>query len=170
MADKSIKQTDRNTIDTLFRHNLWANTQLFEVCAGLDDQQLEKSIVGTYGSIRETLKHIANSEYSYWHRIKTGQPFRGAKDAPSQTIADLQTSIQVSGKGLIEIAPTVEADDSVEVDWDGTPRSVPCTIILTQAINHATEHRAQIMATLTQLGTQPPDLDGWSYLDALDRE
>jgi len=33
-------------------------------------------------------------------------------------------------------------------------------------INHATEHRAQIMAILTQLGIQPPDLDGWSYFEA----
>ncbi|NQS91265.1 MAG: DUF664 domain-containing protein, partial [Chloroflexi bacterium] len=158
MAEKSIKQTDHNTIDTLFRHNLWANTQLFELCAGLDDQQLEKRIVGTYGSILDILKHIARAEYSYWHRISTGQPYQWAKDAPSQTMADIQTSIQESGNGLLEIAPTVEAKDSVEVDWDGSPRSVPCTIILTQMINHATEHRSQIMATLTQLGIQPPDL------------
>jgi uncharacterized damage-inducible protein DinB len=46
---------------------------------------------------------------------------------------------------------------------------VPKTILLTQAINHATEHRAQIMAILTQLGIQPPDLDGWSYFDELEQ-
>jgi uncharacterized damage-inducible protein DinB len=56
----------------------------------------------------------------------------------------------------------------VQVDWDGTPRDVPTTIILTQAINHATEHRAQIMVMLTQLGLQPPDVDGWCYFDASD--
>jgi uncharacterized damage-inducible protein DinB len=39
--------------------------------------------------------------------------------------------------------------DTVRIDWDGTPRDVPKTILLTQAINHATEHRAQIMAILT---------------------
>ena len=46
---------------------------------------------------------------------------------------------------------------------DPAPRAVPLVVLLTQAINHATEHRSQIMATLTQLGITPPDLDGWTY-------
>ena len=37
---------------------------------------------------------------------------------------------------------------------------------LTQVINHATEHRAQIMAILTHLGIQPPELDSWGYFEA----
>ena len=158
------------TINTLFSHNLWANTLLFEVCSGLNDEQLDTSIVGTYGSIRDTLKHIAHAEYSYWHRITTGRPYQRADDAPPQTVAELQESIQVSGKGLIEAAPKVQAKDTVEVNWQGKPRAVPCAIILTQAINHATEHRAQIMATLTQVGISPPEIDGWSYFDAVESD
>ncbi|MCP4140149.1 MAG: hypothetical protein GY755_07650 [Chloroflexi bacterium] len=34
--------------------------------------------------------------------------------------------------------------------------------------NHAIEHRSQIMTILTQLGIQPPDLDGWTYFDETD--
>ena len=64
---------------------------------------------------------------------------------------------------------TMQAGDAVEVDGDGTPHAVPKTIILTQAINHATEHRAQIMAILTQLGIEPPSLDSWTYFDELER-
>ena len=55
------------------------------------------------------------------------------------------------------------------IDWDGEPRDVLKTILLTQAINHATEHRAQIMTILTQLGIQPPNLDSWSYFDELEK-
>jgi len=76
-------------------------------------------------------------------------------------------SVRTTGFGLIEWAPKVQADDTVQLDWEGTPREVPKTIILTQVINHATEHRAQIMAILTQLGIQPPDLQSWSYFDEL---
>ncbi len=127
---------------------------------------MDASIVGAYGSIRATLAHIANAEYSYWHRITTGQPFRRPAGAPAQSMAELQESIRLSGAGLIDAAPKVQADEHVQVNWEGTTRPVPKAILLTQAINHATEHRAQIMATLTQLGIQPPDLDGWSYFDA----
>ena len=72
---------------------------------------------------------------------------------------------RTTGAGLIEWAPKVEPDDTVQMDWDGTPREVPKTVILTQVINHATEHRAQIMAVMTQLGIQPPELDSWTYFD-----
>jgi len=81
-------------------------------------------------------------------------------------MAELAESLRITGAGFIAWSPQVQADDTVQVDWEGTPRDVPKTIILTQAINHATEHRAQIMAILTQLGIQPPELDGWSYFEA----
>lgn len=81
------------------------------------------------------------------------------------TIAEMMEAARITGAGLIEWAPKVTADDTVLIDWDGTPRDVPKTIILTQAINHATEHRAQIMTIMTQLGIQPPDLDSWTYFD-----
>jgi uncharacterized damage-inducible protein DinB len=57
----------------------------------------------------------------------------------------------------------------VLLDWNGTPREVPKAIILTQVINHATEHREQVKAILTQLGIEPPDLQSWSYFDELDK-
>ena len=63
----------------------------------------------------------------------------------------------------------MQAGDTVEIDWDGVLRDVPKTILLPQAINHATEHRAQIMAILPQLGIQPPELDSWSYFDEMEQ-
>ena len=147
---------ENETIATLFRHNLWANVRLFEVCAHLSDEQLDASVTGGYGSIRDTMQHIVTSERSYLQRITTGQPYRRPQGAPPLTMAEMQDSIRTSGEGFIVAAPNVQAQDSVTVDREGTPRSVPSTILLTQAINHATEHRAQITAVLTHLGVEPP--------------
>ena len=157
-----------DTLTTLFRHNRWANVRILERCAGLTDEQLDATIVGTFGSIRDTLQHIATAERSYFSRISTGQPYRRPEDAPPLTMAEMTESVRTSGSGLIEWAPKVQAADTVQVNWEGAPRDVPKTILLTQAINHATEHRAQIMAILTQLGIQPPELDSWSYFDEVD--
>ena len=158
-----------DTLTTLFRHNRWANVRILERCAGLTDEQLDATIVGAYGSIRDTLQHIVTAERSYFSRISTGQPYRRPEDAPPLTLAEMTESVRTSGSGLIEWAPKVQAGDTVQVNWEGAPRDVPKTILLTQAINHATEHRAQIMAILTQLGIQPPDLDSWSYFDELEQ-
>ena len=158
-----------DTLSTLFSHNLWANLRLLERCAGLTEEQLNATTVGTYGSIHDTLQHVATAERSYLSRIATGQPYRRPKDAPPMTIAEMTESMRASGSGLIEWAPKVQPSETVQVDWEGTPRDVPKTVLLTQAINHATEHRAQVMAILTQLGIQPPELDAWNYFDENDK-
>lgn len=161
-----MKPTD--TLTTLFSHHLWANLRLLERCAKLTSEELDATVSGAFGSIHDTLQHIVRSEQSYFSRISTGQPHWQPDDALPLTIEEMMESVRTTGLGLIEWAPTVEGDDTVEVDWEGTPRDVPKTIILTQVINHATEHRAQIMAILTQLGIESPDLQSWQYFDELD--
>lgn|GEM_PF-418353 len=159
------KMIQPDTLTTLFHHNRWANLRLLERCAALTGDQLDATLVGTYGSIRDTLQHIATAERSYHARITTGQPYRRPKDAPAMTIAEMRDSLSATGSDLVEWAAKVQPGDTVQVDWDGSPRAVPKTILLTQAINHATEHRAQIMGILTHLGIEPPELDAWMYFD-----
>lgn len=155
-----------DTLTTLFSHHRWANLRLLEVCAALPSEQLETTMVGAFGSIHATLQHIVTAEQSYFSRISTGQPLRRPADAPPLTIAEMSESLSTTGDGLLTWARRVGADETVLVDWEGTPRLVPKTIILAQVINHATEHRAQVMAMLTQLGIEPPELDSWMYFAA----
>lgn len=157
------------TLTTLFSHNLWANLRLLELCAGLTNEQLETAVQGAYGSIHATLEHIVSSEQSYFSRISTGKRYVRPDNSPPMTFEEMIESARRTGTGLIDWAPKVESGDAVEIKWeDGTLRDVPKAIILTQAINHATEHRDQVMTMLTQLGIQPPELDSWSYFDQLE--
>jgi uncharacterized damage-inducible protein DinB len=154
-----------DTLTTLFSHHLWANLRLLEQCAELTQEQLAATIPGARGTIQETLQHIVIAERSYFSRISTGRRYDHPADAPPMTIADMIESARMTGSGLIEWAAKVQPGDAVQIDWDGTPRDVPKTIILTQVINHATEHREQVKATMTQLGIEPPDLQSWAYFD-----
>jgi uncharacterized damage-inducible protein DinB len=158
-----------DTITDLFSHNLWANLCLLEQCVVLTSEQLATTMSGAYGSIRDTLEHIVTAEQNYFSRISTGQRLNRAEDAPPLTIAEMMESARTTGSGLVEWAPRVQPDDTVPIDWDGTLRDVPKTVILTQVINHATEHRAQVTAMMTQLGIQPPELDSWTYFDERER-
>jgi uncharacterized damage-inducible protein DinB len=85
------------------------------------------------------------------------------------TIAEMMEAVRTTGSGLIESASRVQAGDTVALDWRGTLREVPKSIILTQVINHATEHREQVKTILTQLGIEPPDLQSWTYFNELDQ-
>jgi uncharacterized damage-inducible protein DinB len=161
-----MQRTD--TLTTLFSHNLWANLRLLEWCKKLSSEQMEATIPGAQGALHDTLQHIVTAERSYHSRISTGKIYRGPARDQRMTLAEMSDSLRSTGTGLIEWATKVQADDTVQLDWDGTPREVPKTIILTQVINHATEHREQVKAIMSQLGLEPPDLQAWSYFDELD--
>src|SRR5262249_5878132 len=152
-----------DSLTTLFSHNLWANLRLLERCAKLSNEQLDATISGTFGTIRDTLQHIVDAEQSYFSRISTGKSRPHREDEARLTMGQMAESLRTTGTGLIEWVTKVQPGDTVVIDWDGSPRNVPKTIILTQVINHATEHRSQIMAIMTQLGVEPPDLQPWQY-------
>lgn len=156
-----------DTITIIFSHNLWANTVVFERCCELTDEQLNASIPGVFGSIRETLNHIMRAEKSYLSRISTGKQYNHPEKDPQLTIGEMVKEVITTGAGFIEWVAKVDENDAVMIDWDGTMREVPKTIILNQVINHATEHRSQIMSIMTQLGIEPPDVSSWTYFDEL---
>lgn len=162
-----MENTD--TLTTLFKHHLWANLLLLEHCTDLSPEQLAASIPGSFGSIYETWEHMVKAERSYFSRISTGERYNEPPDQPPMTLADMAASLRQTGESLLEWVHKVSVDDMVTVDWDGTPREVPKTIIVTQVINHATEHREQIKAIMTELGIEPPSISGWGYFAAMDQ-
>lgn len=149
----------------LFRHNLWANLRLLDACAALDEQQLAATTAGTYGPIYNTLKHIVAAEQGYLIRLTGRQPENPLRREDNPDVAALREYARHSGEGLIAVAAGMAPSDVVDLEWDGQRWPVPASLILTQAINHATEHRAQVMTILTQQGVEPPDLSGWAYVE-----
>jgi uncharacterized damage-inducible protein DinB len=156
-----------NQLVPVLEHNLWANTILFDFCGGLDDEVLDSNVDGCYGSIRETLRHIAHGEELYVAMLTSPRP-----DTLRSSWADVlpvpaSTALAKStGKALIRCAKEIPGNTILEgVRADSEEYRVPASFLFIQAINHATEHRTQIATILTQRGIQPPDLDGWVYLD-----
>jgi uncharacterized damage-inducible protein DinB len=66
-----------------YQHNLWANLRLLNACARLSDEQLDATMGGTFGSIRETLMHLLSSEEGYARHV-TGK-------IPSPTLEEFPT-------------------------------------------------------------------------------
>jgi uncharacterized damage-inducible protein DinB len=153
----------------LFQHHLWANLRLLESCSRLSQDQLAFSLPGAYGSIRETLQHIVRAEQSYFSRISTGKSLNRPANPPPMSFDEMAESLRRTGSGLIDWVSKVQPEDTVILDWEGQPRIAAKTVIVTQVINHAGEHREQIKAMITALGIEPPDLQSWAYFDEIDR-
>jgi uncharacterized damage-inducible protein DinB len=158
-----LKPTGEPLLD-MFRHHLWANLRLLDACAGLSDAQLDANTLGAFGSIRDTLTHLAGAEESYLARLTGERPADGIRRGEFPGMAKLREHLLRSGEGLIEVAGRANTVGHSRVAWEDRAWQVPASLILAQAINHATEHRAQIMVILTQQGIEPPEVSGWEYV------
>jgi uncharacterized damage-inducible protein DinB len=157
-----------STLAALFEHNLWANRIVVEECAKLRDEQLDATMPGVYGSIRDTLVHIFGAEERYVTRLRNlPRPALSREREPFTGFHDLRSTCERSGQALIEIAERAKPDDVLRgAQQDGKLYEMAATVVLIQAINHATEHRSQINTMRTHLGVEPLDLDGWAYGNA----
>jgi uncharacterized damage-inducible protein DinB len=151
----------------LFRHNAWANQRLFDACAGLSDAQVDATVVGTFGTIRDTLMHIVGAQERYVAALAEAGPVRVIRERdPFPGLAALRDGARASGEALVELAVRAQPGATVTTTWRGAEYTLPVWLLLVQAINHATEHRAQVAAILTQQGIEPPSMDGWTYHEA----
>lgn len=153
-------------LTALFEHHTWANLRLIDACAGLTEEQLDAGAPGTFGSVRETLVHFVANEEAYLAAF--GQAPPGREAFTFRGFDDLRTRAERSGRALVELAARTDGDPTVRGDWRGEPYALPTSVFVIQAINHATEHRAQIATVLSQQGVTPPVLDGWTYHEATD--
>ena len=151
----------------MFRYNKWANLQLLDACRELPDEALDATIAGTYGSIRQTLRHIAGGEEDFVSRtqgrqhegeLRPGTPWPGF-----DRLAEVLTR---TSDDLIAIAESFDEDREIDLPFQGKNYRFPTSFFLTHAVAHGNEHRAQITLMLAQGGLVSPDLDGWAYANA----
>ncbi len=156
--------TEGRILVGLYRHNVWANLRLLEACAGLSDTQLDASTAGTYGRLRDTLVHLCAAEERYVSTLAGKRPDRPLRESDGfPGFAELSARARGSGEALVAIAVEADADWTITAPYRGQDTTVRAGIVMTQAINHATEHRQQAMTAMAQQGLGVPDLSGWAY-------
>jgi uncharacterized damage-inducible protein DinB len=153
-----------------FQHNALMNQRLMEACRGLSPEQLGATTPGTYGSIAATLVHIANAQEGYAARfLGTERPERLAEN-PFPGVEAVAERLAHGDARLLEAAAQAGREHEVQVTGDDPPGTwrMRASLLLLQAVNHGTEHRSQVATILTQLGLEPPAMDGWAYFFAGD--
>jgi uncharacterized damage-inducible protein DinB len=151
-----------------FRHNTMMNQRLLEACRQLSPEQLGATATGTYGSIGSTLVHIASAQEGYAARLlDTERPERLPED-PFPGFEALAERFARGDAQLEEAATRAGLDRRVQVTGEDPSGTwwMPVSLFLLQAVNHGTEHRSQVATILSQLGIEPPNMDGWTYIDA----
>jgi uncharacterized damage-inducible protein DinB len=148
-----------------FRHNTMMNERLLEACRQLTPEQLGATVPGTYGSIGATLVHIANGQMGYASRLLGLERPDALPEEPFPGFESIAGRLASGNARLEEAAAQPDVDRQVQVTGDDPADrwSMPVCLFLLQAVNHGTEHRSQVATILTQIGVEPPEMDGWAY-------
>ncbi|HEY4383057.1 MAG TPA: DinB family protein [Ktedonobacteraceae bacterium] len=153
-------------LSDFFRYNLWANLRLLDACAQLSDAQLDATMIGTFGSVRETLVHMFSSEEGYMRSCTGISPTPQLKEFTTFPGFDaLRRRAERSGNELIKVAE--EQDLGRILHLDGGTYDAPVVIVLMQAVAHAIDHRSQIATLLSLQDVTSANVDVWDYNDAM---
>jgi uncharacterized damage-inducible protein DinB len=152
------------------RHGVWANENLVERCRALTDEQLEFTVPGTYGTIRNTLAHIVASEEGYLVRLLGSflhePPLReqdlATLDGMTAHIAHVTSAVErLFAKGSPD-PDRVIADTPLR--RVGAPRfEMAAWAPAAQFVYHGIDHRAQIDSIFSAHGLATLDLQVWPY-------
>jgi uncharacterized damage-inducible protein DinB len=158
-------------LDRLLAHMAWANQKTITHLQSLPEDSLKAFATNPEWHAAEIIYHIIDSADHYAYRI-SGIPALTQPGEPCidevKAIADLarlKDQAAIVDKALLDC---VKLDD-IQLEFvNNEDQSVKRwrSTILSQAIHHATEHRAQLASALEDKGFEPvnlDDLDLWSY-------
>ena len=160
----------------LYRHKTWATLRLIEYCRGLGDEHLNATIPGTFGTIRETLRHLVGADEGYFSiltRKRLSEPLPDGvvklDDLPAGPVPLEELADRIRRLGprweLLARDPDIAGREFTTSDGWRVPGSVP----MAQAIHHADDHRSHVLSILGARGLAVPEPNGlgvWGYAEA----
>jgi uncharacterized damage-inducible protein DinB len=150
------------------RHNAWATTRILEFCRGLDEQTLNATVPGTYGTIIATLRHTIYSEIDFLERLLGREP-SNAWQIKEPTNLDMLIKQAARLTTDWELFLTSDIDSEHPLPPDEGTETIPAGIVIAVVLYHGNEHRGQVCTILGALGHEPPDLTPWAYAFASGR-
>lgn len=160
----------------------WANEGILTKLSELPDEALDSYVVNPEWTAREIARHIASSATWYGWRLLDKSRFTEEDNQMWQKKLDLTENPPVTSRDVLTIIKYAKAADSVlleaaqqpegdvEREWKGAIIVRKRSTILSQAVHHATEHRAQLVSALEYKGFTTINLDDydlWNYADTI---
>jgi uncharacterized damage-inducible protein DinB len=152
------------SIEKLLRHMQWANQGIYRAIAELPDQALGAYLVNPEWTVAEILRHTATSNSWYFYRLTGGERVTLEEPKSMDHLNEIADQLLVFDQRLIALAE--ESEHRVTVVWSDKSYEFDFSTILSQAVHHSIEHRAQAVAALESRGfttIKLDDFDLWSF-------
>ena len=149
---------------TLARYHRWAYGKLYDQVDRLPEGQYFESRGLFFDSIHGTLNHLLLAERIWMGRF-IGEPyaFNGLDDELLEAAVPLRDAMfEQCDKWDAFVDSLAASDLDADVRYrntQGTELAFPLEYLLGHVFNHATHHRGQVSAVLTQSGLPAPVMD-----------
>jgi uncharacterized damage-inducible protein DinB len=164
--------------EKLLKHMAWANQAIYRQVGQLPDAALDAFAVNPDWHVREIVRHMWSSATWYGYGLLDKNLLSESDEAEWQKILNETQVHPQKSSDVLAIAEKLAIADAVLFDSALVPESMIArenangivmrarSTIISQAIHHATEHRAQIVSALEAKGFTTINLDDydlWAY-------
>lgn len=156
-------------LSEMLAYNRWANHQYLDVIARLSNQQFTGKLGGSFGSVRDTLVHLAWAEWLWARRWQKSSPQVLATPEDFPTVESIRSYLEdveaaqtrVFDRGEPELRTMrIRYTNMKREEWEYSLEQMVQHLTM-----HSAYHRGQLATLLRQLGVVPPTTDYLVYLD-----
>ena len=158
-----------DVVRTLYRYSAWATGRILDNASRLRPEELAATSGASFSTVRETLVHIMAAQLIWLSRWQGTSPtsLLDAREFPD--VASLRARWdQIERETQRFVAGLTDADLAKVVEYRNTRGerwAYPLWQQVVHQVNHATQHRGEVAAALTELGHSPGDLDLLIFID-----
>ncbi len=156
-------------IRELFEYSFWAREQQLDACAALREDQLTRPLSNSFGTLRDTLKHLLGADWVWLERFRGRSPGNVPWFDDIKTLDEIHQRWRSIEQDMSTYLGTLSLEALVSLltyqNFKGETWSYPLWKCLMHLVNHGTYHRGQVTMALRQLGALPPAIDYLLYCD-----
>jgi uncharacterized damage-inducible protein DinB len=148
------------SLQRALEHMAWANQEIYKLIAELPDEALDAYATDPEFTVREILRHIATSSGGLAAILE------GEKNEVIEQPKHMAELLEVTKKLAANDARLIKLvnleDKLIEIQRRGETVTWMRSTVLTQAVHHSIEHRAQLVCALEVRGYKAINLDDFA--------
>ncbi len=150
----------------MYAYNFWANRQVWSCIEQLSEEQFTQDSGYAHGSLRAQSIHIMDVEWWWLHFLATGElSFLNEDDYVTR--ADVRRQWDLVEKAAMAyiqmLTPAKLERDARPEFWREERKPIKVWQALFQVANHSTDHRAQMLAAIHEMGGATIEQDYLNY-------
>jgi uncharacterized damage-inducible protein DinB len=157
------------TLKDMLAYDRWANRKYLDAIGGVTHEQFTQTLGGSFGSVRDTLVHLAWAEWVWTKRWQGTSPQVRARQEEFPTIASVRNYLEEVAVAQEKVFEGREPDiRGVRITYTNLKHEVweyTMEDMVHHLTMHSAYHRGQLATLLRQLGVVPPTTDYLVYVD-----